>query len=262
MKQPKYNEKWSEDLKRIYAHDMEQYWDKSIAPHLYNSYKMHIAMYQALVPTGALKVLDVGCAQGTLALILAEGGYEVTALDLRAEFLDYAKSRWTHGKIKFVKANALEYESPERFDVVFANQVLEHLVYPVEFLRKLWASLAPGGMLVASTPSWSYIKNNLPRFSDLGDVSNHASRQFTADGDGHFFAYSNDELAQIFSEAGFFGVSVRNYETPWISGHMRLRYLHKVVPYSVLSALDSVFCRFPMHHKYCYQSLVVGQRAL
>ena len=80
--------------------------------------------------TEPLEILDVGCAQGTLALLLAERGHRVTAVDLRADFLQYAQSRHTHGDVRFLQANALEEDIPGQYDLVFANQLIEHLVYP------------------------------------------------------------------------------------------------------------------------------------
>jgi len=86
---------------------------------------------------GRLEILDVGCAQGTLALLLAERGHEVWAMDIRQQFLDYAASRHEKGDVHFICANAMEVELYKRFDLIFANQIIEHLVYPLEFTRRL-----------------------------------------------------------------------------------------------------------------------------
>ena len=95
-----------------------------------------------------MKVADVGCAQATLALLLAEDGHDVTAVDLRQGFLDYAASRHENGTIRFLCGNALEMEPPGRFDVVFCNQLVEHVVYPERLVRGLAEWLRPGGRLV------------------------------------------------------------------------------------------------------------------
>ena len=147
-----------------------------------------------------------------MALLLAERGHDVVALDLRPGFLEYAKSRYTHGRIRFVAGNALECELDERFDLVFANQIIEHVVYPEQLIRILKGLLNSNGTLVVTTPNWHYLRNNLPSFKELGDASKYEHLQFTADGDGHFFAYNSTELEHIFANAGFKSVESHLFE--------------------------------------------------
>ena len=184
--------------------------------------------------------MDVGCAQATLALQLAEAGHRVWAVDLRQEFLDYAASRYEHGEIEFVQGNVLELSIAQRFNLIFANQIVEHLVYPLEMLEVLKKLLKPGGRLVVTIPNWHYLMNNFPSFTELGDPQAWESRQFSADGDGHFFAYQEVELRQMFSRAGLEDVAIQFFESPWICGHMKLRYLHDKVSVEVLRKLDNM----------------------
>jgi 2-polyprenyl-3-methyl-5-hydroxy-6-metoxy-1,4-benzoquinol methylase len=259
MKRPVFNDAWTEEVKRVYEHDMCEMWDPFLSRHVYNMYQCQLEMYKKLVPAGAKDVLDVGCAQATLALQLAEAGYAVTAVDIRQGFLDYAQTRWTHGDINFITGNVFEVNFAKKFDVIFANQILEHLVYPAEFVQKLALFLRPGGKMVMTTPNWAYIKNALPSYSELGDPSQWEDHQYTADGDGHFFAYTAEELLAIFRQAGLSEVQCTPYETPWISGHLKFRYLHSVAPYSMLKALDQVAKSMPLRMKICYQLLVSGK---
>src|SRR5262249_33923785 len=143
-----------------------------------------------------------GCAQATLAILLAEAGHSVCAVDLRPAFLEYARSRYTHGDIRFLVGNAIDLDLGERFDMIFANQIIEHLVYPDRLLANLRGLLRPRAVLVITTPNWHYFINALPSFSQLGEASLHEHRQFTADGDGHFFAYKAEELTKLISTAG------------------------------------------------------------
>lgn len=260
MRPPVYDETWSDEVKRVYHHDMEELWDKSITPHIFNMYHAQLEMYKSLLPAGPCRVLDVGCAQATLGLLLAEAGHDVTVVDIRQGFLDYASSRWTHGTIRFLQGNIFEMDINETFDVVFANQIIEHLVYPAEFIEKLTSLLVPGGLLVMTTPNQSYVANALPSYTELGDPSQWEHLQFTADGDGHFFAYTKEELLQLFRGAGLQGVTCRGYETPWISGHIRFRYLHRLLPYRMLRSLDRLQQHLPLAGRLCHQLIVSGTR--
>ncbi len=164
MKHPVFDKSWSAEVQRVYDHDMQEIWDKSIAGHIFNMYHNQLEIYKSLVPEKAKKILDVGCAQATLALLLAEDGFDVTAVDLRADFLDYAKTRWTHGKIKFLQGNVFDIQIEKGFDVIFGNQILEHLVYPKEFIEKLSSLLEANGLIIMTTPNGEYINNRLPAY--------------------------------------------------------------------------------------------------
>lgn len=261
MKAPKFDPSWPPDVQAVYHHDMQELWDPNLCRNVWNLYHAQIEMYLRLAGREPLRILDVGCAQGTLALKLAEAGHRVTAADIRPQFLEYARSRYTHGEVEFVEANVLEDTLHGEYDLVFANQILEHLVYPAALCRRLAELLAPGGRLVATTPNGDYVRNKLPSFAQLGDPRDWEHMQFSADGDGHFFAYLPAELRGIFVEAGLQQVSVRPFETPVISGHMKFRYLHRVLPYSVLRSTDSmVAARLPFARFLCHQLICQGRR--
>jgi 2-polyprenyl-3-methyl-5-hydroxy-6-metoxy-1,4-benzoquinol methylase len=263
MKPPVFNADWSEETKALYRHDVQEIWDASINKHIWNQYHNQLRLYLDLagVPklAGEKKILDVGCAQGTLALLLAERGHDVLALDLRPNFIEYAQSRYTHGRIRFVVGNALECELGERFDLIFANQIVEHLVYPERLIRRLKGLLNSGGKVVVTTPNWNYIRSNLPSFEDIGDPSQYEHRQFTADGDGHFFAYTASELKRIFLAAGFEIIEISFFESPFVSGHLKLRYLHPLVPISLLRSLDRLALALPVARYIAHQLMIVAK---
>lgn len=262
MKQPKYNEEWSDDVKALYQHDMEQYWDKTRSVHEWNQYKNLLDTYLALAgDSEKLNILDVGCAQATLAMLLAENGHHVCAVDIRQESLDYAQLRYEHGQIRFLQGNALELDINEKFDLIFANQIIEHLVYPGILVEGLKRLLNKGGRLVVSTPNWEYFKNSLPSFSELGNPKELEDRQFTADGDGHFFAYKATELVDIFESAGL-GSDLKTvvFETPFLSGHVKFRYLHKLLPYWVLKFFDKLILKIPKFNSHLsHQIMIIGR---
>lgn len=260
MKTPVFDSSWPEEVIALYTHDMQEIWDDAIAVQIWNQYHNQLKLYKAFAPREkVLDILDAGCAQATLALQLAEAGHRVVAIDLRQEFLDYAARRYEHGKIDFIQGNVLELRLGKTFDLIFANQIIEHLVYPMEMVERLKTLLKSGGRLVITTPNWHYLMNSLPSFTELGDPKQWEHRQFTADGDGHFFAYKGAELRQIFVQAGMVQVDTRFFESPWISGHMKLRYLHGMMPVEVLKSLDRLLLSLPVLGKrFSHQLLVTG----
>lgn len=263
MKPPVYDPGWPDEIRRLWEHDTSEIWDRAKAPSVWIQYHNQLDLYRSLVPVHPpLKVADVGCAQATLALLLAEDGHDVTAVDLRQGFLDYAASRHEKGAIRFLCGNALEMEPPGRFDVVFCNQLVEHLVYPERLVRGLAEWLRPGGRLVLTTPNGSYIRNGLPSFTSLGDPSTFEARQFTADGDGHFFAYRAAELVACFPRTLFSEVALRYFETPWVSGHAKVRFVQPLVGERLCRALDRATLAVPLLARpLAHQMMVLARRS-
>jgi 2-polyprenyl-6-hydroxyphenyl methylase/3-demethylubiquinone-9 3-methyltransferase len=261
MNPPTYDPAWPDDVQALYRHDMQEIWDRSLSPNIWNLYHDQLDRYIGIAGNTPLKILDVGCAQATLALLLAERGHRVTAVDIRPQFLDYARSRYSAGEIEFLAANILDDELAGGYDLVFANQIIEHLVYPVEFLSRLLTLLKPGGRLVVTTPNGQYLKNDLPSYRELGDPRDWEHKQFTADGDGHFFAYRRVELQNAFAQAGFGDVVARCFETPFMNGHMKVRYLHSWMPARVLQLADRAVLLTPwLGRALAHQLMVIGIR--
>ena len=259
---PTHNPTWPDDVQALYRHDMQEIWDQRLAPQIWNQYHNQLDIYLALAGDTPLRVMDVGCAQGTLALLLAEGGHQVTAVDIRPQFLEYAKSRYSHGEIEFTAANVLEDQLPGGFDLIFANQIIEHLVYPARLLERLRDLLKPSGRLVVTTPNGQYVKNSLPSYGQLGNPAEWEHMQFSADGDGHFFAYRAAELVEIFSSVGLVAMERRFFETPFVSGHMKVRHLHALAPSAVLRAADRLMLAVPgLGRVSAHQLMVIGSRA-
>jgi SAM-dependent methyltransferase len=241
VRRPIFDPEWPAGIAEIYRNDMREVWDPCIERHSFHSYQNQLALYFALADKyRAASVLDVGCAQGTLALLLAERGKQVTAIDIRQPFLDYARSRYERGDVRFYGVNIFERPELGAFDLVFGNQIIEHLVYPADLLRTLASYAKAGGVVVVSTPNHDYFKSNLPSYKELGDPRRHEHRQFSAGGRDHFFAYSEDELRSAAQDAGLEVLEVIYFETPWISGHFLFRFLHPLVPLSALRLGDQL----------------------
>ncbi len=112
---------------------------------------------EASFPVAPARVADLGCGTGTVSVLLAEHGYEVTGVDLSPRMIDIAraKARTAGQVVDFQIGNAAEPElDPGAFDVVFARHVVWAMPDPTTALRR-WASLlAPGGRLVLVEGRW------------------------------------------------------------------------------------------------------------
>lgn len=105
-------------------------------------------------PDADLSVLDVGCGPGYFLSVLSEvyPQVDLVGVDIDDELLDAA--RQCVGDNRLVRASAQDLPfSASSFDLVFSNQVVEHLHNPTQFFREAHRILRPGGLLLFSTPN-------------------------------------------------------------------------------------------------------------
>lgn len=104
-------------------------------------------------PFDGLKALDVGCGGGVLCEPLARMGAAVTGLDAAPENVAVARAHAaTMGLDIDYRAGPVE-ELEGSFDLVTCMEVIEHVADRASFLAALERLLAPGGLLVFSTPN-------------------------------------------------------------------------------------------------------------
>ena len=112
----------------------------------------------ALRPLAGKSALDVGCGAGLLAEPLARLGASVTAIDAAPELIDAARAH-AAGQGLQIDYRAVGVEELEgEYDLVTALEVIEHVADPQGFVTSLAQRLAPGGLLILSTPNrtaWS-----------------------------------------------------------------------------------------------------------
>jgi ubiquinone biosynthesis O-methyltransferase len=102
-------------------------------------------------PLPGKRVLDVGCGDGALSVLLAGNGVEVTGLDIDPRMLDAARRRATEANVRahFVAGNAAALPFAKgSFDIVTAIAVLCFVPDPDKVFGEMTRVLRPGGRLV------------------------------------------------------------------------------------------------------------------
>lgn len=107
-------------------------------------------------PLAGKRALDVGCGAGLLTEPQARLGAEVTGIDAAPESIAVAKAH-AEGQGLTIDYRAGEVAQlageAKRFDLITSMEVIEHVADPAAFVSALAGLLAPGGLLVVSTPN-------------------------------------------------------------------------------------------------------------
>jgi len=100
-----------------------------------------------------LRILDIGCGAGLLCEPLTRLGAQVIGVDPSPSNIAAARLHADRGHLSIdYRCSTVEEMDPrERFDVVLAMEVVEHVSDVGLFLKRCTATLKPGGLMVIST---------------------------------------------------------------------------------------------------------------
>lgn len=165
------------------------------------------------------KFLDLGCDDGgvTLKMAKAIGTKNIYGVEIMDERIKTAISRGI--KVKKFDLNEKFLFPTNTFDVVHANQVIEHLYDTDNFISEIYRVLKPGGYAIVSTEnasSWVNIMSSilgfqifsLTNFSKkswaIGNpLSVHAGSNRQSDANRHVRIYNYRGLIDYFKVYGF-----------------------------------------------------------
>lgn len=116
-------------------------------------------LHRALDKKNYRKVLDIGCGPGFFSILLAQMGYEVTAVDYTENMLAEARKNTEayHVPVDFRRMDAQNLDfSDETFDFVISRNVLWNLENPTKAYREWLRVLKPGGSLMNCDGNFYY----------------------------------------------------------------------------------------------------------
>jgi SAM-dependent methyltransferase len=119
-------------------------------------------LQQAILKERTSRILDLGCGPGFYCERLAALGHKCRGIDISPAAIEYAHDNSKAGtSCEYVLGNMLTVEYGKGYDVAMFIYG-EFNVFPrpeaAEILKKMWASLCPGGRLLIETHSYRVVK--------------------------------------------------------------------------------------------------------
>jgi 2-polyprenyl-3-methyl-5-hydroxy-6-metoxy-1,4-benzoquinol methylase len=136
------------------------------------------------------RLLDVGCATGAFLGVARDAGWSVKGLEIGEASARHAREQLG---LDVERASLYEFASGDRFDAVAFLEVIEHLERPGEALQRIRELLAPGGLLLLTTPNFDSLYRRL--FGSRWWVVNCE--------DEHIVLFNRATLAGLLEESGF-----------------------------------------------------------
>lgn len=155
------------------------------------------------IPKSALKILEIGCGEGSFSAQLKSENNETWGIEPNKKSWEIASQK-LYKVINKTLENATEEIPDNYFDIIIMNDVLEHMFYPKDNLKLLHAKLNSKGKIVASIPNFRYIKNLFQivvkgkwNYTDSGILDYTHFRFFTHKSTLSLFQDSGYEVAMI-----------------------------------------------------------------
>ncbi len=113
---------------------------------------VYFGVEQFLPKRSVKKILEVGSGYGYLTHALRKRGYYALGVDISRNAVETAQ-RLFGGEFIAAPADKLKNLLKEKFDLIIAAEVIEHVKSPVDFVRNLSELLNSDGSLLLTTPN-------------------------------------------------------------------------------------------------------------
>ncbi len=153
-----------DDEKRL--KDSQQYWDQQAAtfdqqpdhglhdPIIRNTWSQWLKTW---LPSSTSTILDIGCGTGSLSIVLAKMGHQVTGIDLSPAMITIAQEKAAANElqIEFQVMDAAFPRLPgQQYDAIICRHLLWALPEPKQVLQRWVKLLKPKGKFILIEGYW------------------------------------------------------------------------------------------------------------
>ena len=117
---------------------------------LLRSFAHRFSILKRAMPKSNVRLLEVGCGNGTFMVYLQDRDWQVTGADISPYAVTLARKR---GLQVFQGELSESNFALNQFDGIVMHHVLEHVYFPKELLRETYRILKPDGILIIEVPN-------------------------------------------------------------------------------------------------------------
>jgi 2-polyprenyl-3-methyl-5-hydroxy-6-metoxy-1,4-benzoquinol methylase len=140
-------------------------------------------------------VLDIGCSFGEFLALFGKGS---TGITIAREEVDYGKQKGLDVRYGNIEEDDLALE--RQYEVLFCNNLFEHLLSPHMFLCRIEKHVTPNGLLILGVPVIPKIVSLLPLNKFRGSLA-----------EAHISFFTRDTLVRTVERAGWRPISTRGF---------------------------------------------------
>ena len=139
----------------------------------------------------SLRVLDIGAGIGEVISVFNDNGHNCEAVEVNTVAIEQLKNIG----IKVFDDSFYNYSSDEKFDVIMAWGVVEHIIDPSLFLDKVYSLLKPSGVFVSEVPHSESILVDYCKKTGQDPLR-------ILQGEQHIILYSNKAYCELHERSG------------------------------------------------------------
>ena len=98
------------------------------------------------------EVLEIGCGTGETANLISEAGGKILAIDYAYSSIAEAKKHYSHPNLTFAVGSLDSVRG--KFDVIVAQEVIEHSEDPFETIQKMKELISECGTIIVTCPNF------------------------------------------------------------------------------------------------------------
>lgn len=102
-------------------------------------------------------LIDIGAGNGLLLKFFKDRGFEVEGIELEADQVHAMQQDFKLKGVAIRQGDIMSLKGKDKYDVVIASDVIEHIQDDHKALVNLFSFVAPGGYLVITVPAHSYL---------------------------------------------------------------------------------------------------------
>ncbi len=174
-----------------------------------------------LVPSTAVRILDIGCGTGVLGECLnREKNRHVVGITYSEQEASLASKKLA--EVHCTDINNFDFECLGKFDCVILSHILEHLYFPNVILERLKCILGPESTVIVALPNVVWWKQRFQflignwRYQDWGVLDRTHFRFFDRRSSAELLTDAGYEIIQRISDGPFPLLKpIRKYIGPW-----------------------------------------------